>query len=453
MKLDLPAKLYSFAQTFAQNGYELYLVGGAVRDKLLERQLKDCDFATNATPQQVQTIFKRTIPTGIKHGTITVLWQDEPYEVTTYRLDGKYTDKRHPDAVVYSQSIQEDLKRRDFTINGLAYSLQQDSLVDLHNGLADLHSGIIRTIGDPSARFAEDALRMLRACRFAAQLNFTIEAQTFTAIQNLAPAIKEIAAERVKEEMDKILITPKPSQGLEYLRQCGLLEHILPELLKGYEVNQNKFHLHDVYYHNVYCCDFVKNTLALRWAALLHDIAKPYCMRSIDSKEDPVFYNHEVIGARIARKILLRLKHSNSLINETTHLIRWHMFHYTDEWTDGAVRRFMRNAGVEKIPQLFALRLADHKSNGLKQGSPKAIYRLQKRVEDIIAAENAISLKDLKINGNDLMQEFSLKPGPVIGQILNYLLEIILDYPEKNQRSILLQEAQAFLEAKKTQAI
>ncbi len=448
MKLTFPDDLYEFSRVFQRDNWELYLVGGAVRDALRGEIGGDFDFATNAKPGVVRGLFKRTVPTGIKHGTVTVLWRDRSIEVTTYRNDGKYTDSRHPDEVQFSETIEEDLSRRDFTVNGMAYDLLADRLVDLYGGQDDLRAGILRTIGDPAARFSEDALRMMRACRFVAQLEFSLHEATEQAAGEQSDRIRHVAAERVREELMKIIMATRPSRGIEAMRTSGLLRHVLPELDKGYQMSQNRFHRYDVYYHNVYSCDAAPADPVVRLAALLHDVAKAYCSRTVDHKPEPVFYNHEVIGARIVRKIMRRLKFSTAMIEDVSHLVRHHMFHYTSEWTDGAVRRFMKNVTPEKIPQLFDLRIADHKGNGYKQGAPKSLYHLRRRIDRVIEEENAISLKDLAVDGTVLMSDLNLRPGPVIGDILDHLLEIILDYPERNTREELLAEAKRFLAEK-----
>jgi tRNA nucleotidyltransferase (CCA-adding enzyme) len=447
-KLTIPDEFFpgikNICSILKDHGYECYIVGGSVRDLLLGIDVYDFDFATNATPERIMKVFKRVIPTGIKHGTVTVLMQGNAYEVTTYRCDGKYFDGRRPENITYSETLSEDIVRRDFTINGLAYDIDKEEIIDYVDGLVDLEKKVIRTIGNPMDRFYEDGLRPYRACRFAAKINFEITLPTLEAIAKTLDVAKKVSVERIREELVKLLQSDKPSIGLEYMRKTGLMELVLPELYNCYNVEQNKYHMHDIYYHCLYSCDAApKDSVLIRLAALLHDIGK-LPTRKKGSGGDYIFYNHEVIGSRIAKKILKRLKFSNEEIEKIRHLIYNHMFHYTDEWTDGAVRRFMRKVGVENLPDLIALRLADRKGTGAREGIPAPIIELQKRIATIIEQENAITVKDLNINGNVIMQAFHIGPGPLIGQILHELLEIVLDYPEMNQPDILLGKAREF---------
>jgi poly(A) polymerase/tRNA nucleotidyltransferase (CCA-adding enzyme) len=442
--LKIPGEFYpllkDFIGTFNKNGFECFLVGGCVRDLILGYEIYDYDFATNARPEQVMKLFRRVIPVGIKHGTVCVLIKDLEFEVTTYRADGKYVDGRRPEKVHFADRLQEDVLRRDFTINGLAYDIDNDEIIDYVNGLEDLDKDIIRTIGDPMERFSEDGLRTYRACRFAAKLGFKIERETFNAIKKTLDIAAMISAERIKDELMKLLSTGMPSIGFEYMRESGLLKLFLPELDSCYEKDQNKFHVHDIYYHSLYSCDAVPcDRPLIRLAALLHDIGKVPTRKEGDDG-DYTFYNHEVIGARMVRKIMKRLKFSNTDIETVNNLVINHMFHYTDDWSDGAVRRFMRKVGVEHIPELFMLREADRVGNGSRSGLPEPVMKLQERINRIIEAENAITVKDLEINGNIIMDRFNLTPGPIIGKILHELLELVLDNPEMNTGDILLEK-------------
>jgi len=442
LKITLPEEekeeITRIVTRFIDNGFECYLVGGSVRDLLLDHEIYDFDFATNALPGEVIKMFRRVIPTGIKHGTVSVLSGNRSFEITTYRSDGRYIDGRRPESVQFSQSLEEDVKRRDFTINGLAYDVLKEEVIDYNNGLEDLRSHIIRTIGDPIERFSEDGLRTYRACRFAAKLNFEIDATTFEAIPKTLHIAKKVSVERVRDELNKLLEAEKPSVGIEYLRKAGLLELFLPELAQCHGVEQNRFHVYDVYYHSIYSCDAApRDQLMLRIASLLHDIGKVPSRRIVND-EEATFYNHEIIGARMVRRIMKRLKYSNEAVDRVNNLITNHMFHYTDDWTDGAVRRFMRKVGVENIDELLVLRLADRKGNGSREGLPAPIKKLQKRIEKIIEEENAITVKDLKINGYIIMEKFSLAPGPIIGKILHELLESVLDDPEINKEETLI---------------
>jgi poly(A) polymerase/tRNA nucleotidyltransferase (CCA-adding enzyme) len=452
--MNLPGYVLHIAKKLHEKSHEAWVVGGSIRDILIGRPAYDHDIATDATPEEVMSIFRRTVPTGVKHGTVTVLWGGESVEVTTFRSDGDYTDARHPDAVTYAKTILEDLARRDFTLNGLAYNPVSDSLIDPFGGTRDIEKKLIRTIGNPQDRFNEDGLRPFRACRLASQLGFTIEKNTFDAIGSCLDRAEKVSAERIRDEFLKIIQSPKPSIGIELLRKSGLLNLFLPELLTGHGIEQNVYHRYDVYYHNLYSCDAADTTdYRVRLAALFHDIGKYHAKKEIEGHKKgkkSVFYNHEIIGAAITKRVMRRLKFSNQDIKTVTHLIRNHMFHYTNLWTDGAVRRFMRKVGLENLNALFELRRADRIGNGLKQGNSRAVQTLKNRIEKIIEAENAITVRDLAINGNDIMKEFGLKPGPIIGKILNHLLEKILDDPSLNERHILLGLASDFLKTEKT---
>lgn len=443
--LKIPAEYYSqlheFVNIFHNHGFECCLIGGCVRDLILGYEVYDYDFATNARPEQIMKLFRKVIPTGIKHGTVTVLFNSLKLEVTTFRSDGKYIDGRRPENVDYADTLNKDVMRRDFTINGLAYDILKDEVIDYAGGIDDLNRGIIRTIGNPIDRFNEDGLRTFRACRIAAKLGFSIEQNTFDAIKDTINIASMVSAERVRDELMKLLSAGLPSIGFEYMRKTGLLKLWFPELDDCYGIDQNKYHTHDIYYHSLYSCDAAPADKPLiRLVALLHDIGKVNTKR-IGDNGDYTFYNHEIVGARIVNKIMKRLKFSNTEIETVNNLIINHMFHYTDDWSDGAVRRFMRKVGVENIPDLFLLREADRQGNGSRNGIPGPVIKLQNRIDKIIEAENAITVKDLKINGIILMDRFSLKPGPIIGKILQELLEIVLDLPEMNEEGILIEKS------------
>jgi poly(A) polymerase/tRNA nucleotidyltransferase (CCA-adding enzyme) len=435
----------SIIKKLRERGFECYLIGGSVRDLILGRAIYDYDFATDALPEEVMKLFRKTVPTGIKHGTVTILSDEGQFEITTYRSDGKYIDGRHPDSVSFSKELKIDVERRDFTINGLVYDPLSGEIIDHVNGLQDIENKIIRTIGDPIMRFTEDGLRPIRACRFAATLNFVIEENTFRSIAGTIDTVKKVSKERIRDEILKILESETPSIGIEYLRKSGLLETFLPELVMCHGVEQNKYHIFDVYYHSIYSCDAApKEHPMIRLAALLHDIGK-VPTRQPGADGDFTFYNHEVVGAKMAKKFMKRLKFSNEQIDIVNNLILNHMFHYTDEWTDGAVRRFIRKVGLDNIENLFTLRMADRKGNGARKGLPAPIERLKKRIDNVIEQENAFSVRDLEINGNIIMEEFNLKPGPIIGKILNELLEMVLDNPELNERDKLIAKTREML--------
>ncbi len=451
---DIPRQIKEIARVLHVEGFQCFLVGGAVRDSIMGITPHEYDITTDAKPEDVQRIFKYTIPTGIKHGTILVIIDDMHVEITTFRSDGNYSDGRHPDNVEYASNIEEDLPRRDLTINAMAYNVLDGTLIDMFDGMKDIKRKIVKSVGNPYERFREDGLRIMRAVRFATKLNFDIEKETFEAITHSTGMLASIAAERIREEFNGILLSKNPYRGLELLRKTGVLPLILPELMQGFGVTQNKFHKYDVYYHILHTVQEVdpleteELTLLVRLAALFHDIAKPMVQKKVSKQDDPVYYNHEVVGANVAKKIMKRLKYSNSEIDFVTLLVRQHMFYYQDEWTDGAVRRFMRAIGVENIKPLLRLREADRLGSGhRKDKESKAIPKLLSRIDKIIEEENAITVKDLKIDGNDLINEFNLKPSPLIGKILNYLLDLILDEPDLNNREFLMEKTKNFLES------
>ena len=450
---DIPAQVKEIARILNMEGFQCFLVGGSVRDSIMGFTPKEYDIATDAKPEDVQRIFKYTIPTGIKHGTVLVILDDMHVEITTFRSDGNYSDGRHPDRVEYTASIEDDLPRRDLTINAMAYNVLDGALIDMFDGMKDIKNKIIRSVGNPYERFTEDGLRIMRAIRFATKLNFNIEKETFDAICRSTGMLASIAYERIREEFNGILISDNPFRGIELLRKTGILALIMPELMQGFGVSQNKFHKYDVYYHILHTIQAVEPleteelTLLVRLAALFHDIAKPMVQKKVSKQEEPVYYNHEVVGANVAKKIMKRLKYSNAEIDFVALLVRQHMFYYQDEWTDGAVRRFMKAVGVENIKPLLKLREADRIGSGnRKEKESRAIPKLLARIDKIIEEENAITVKDLKINGNDLMKEFNLKPSPIVGKILNYLLELILDEPNLNSKECLIEKTRLFLE-------
>lgn len=445
------------SKVLKENGFESYLVGGVVRDIVMYKKIpedSDLDLATSATPEEMIKVFSKHklkfIPTGIKHGTITVIYKNKEYQITTYRIDKEYLDLRHPSEVEFTKNIKEDLARRDFTINAMALDILTGEFIDEFGGIDDINRKIIRCVGDPDIRFSEDALRMLRACRFAAKLEFKIEEKTLEAIKKNSENITKISSERIRDELIKILLAKRPSIGIEYMRETGLLKYILPELNNCYGVKQNIYHKYDVYYHSLCTCNIIsdlteeindkKRLYRLKLAALLHDIAKPITKQEVieDGQDYSTFYNHEVIGAGITKKIMKRLKFSNEDINYVARLVRHHMFYYTDEWTDSAVRRFMRNVGLDLLDDLFILREADRLGSGKRKPGSISIQKLKARIIKIVEEENAISLKDLKVNGYDIMNTLNLKPGPIIGKILNTLLQMVIEDPSLNEKETLL---------------
>lgn len=444
--IRIPRIVKNFSSFFLEAGFQCYLVGGAVRDMLMGRKVQDFDIATDAIPEQVKKIFRRVIPTGIKHGTVTVLFKGIRFEVTTFRIDQEYRDGRRPDSVIFSPSIEEDLKRRDFTINAMAYDLHENRLLDPHDGRKDLKAGVIRAIGDPLKRFGEDGLRPVRACRFAAQFGFIIEEQTFAGIALSLETVKRVSAERIRDELIRILQAPCPSVGLTLLNDCGILGLIIPELTACVGVQQGEMHRYDVYHHLLYACDAApRHDLAVRLGALMHDLGKPQT-RMLSEEGGICFHRHEQLSARLAERILRRLRFPNRTVKLVSHLIAQHMFHYEEQWSDAAVRRFIARVGSENIAQILSLRRADQLAIAGQRFVSGSLIALERRIENVLAEDRVLNLKDLAVDGNDLIRELGIPKGPKIGTLLNTLLESVLDDPSLNEREKLLRIAGRFYE-------
>jgi poly(A) polymerase/tRNA nucleotidyltransferase (CCA-adding enzyme) len=444
LPLHIPQRLRRFARELTAAGHECHLVGGAVRDMLLGRPLTDYDIATDALPREVMQVFRRVIPTGIKHGTVTVLYRGARFEVTTYRSEEDYSNGRRPDRVRFESSIEQDLARRDFTINGMAVRLPDKALIDPYGGRRDLKARLIRAIGDARERFAEDALRPLRACRFVAQLGFVMDGGTQAAIPESLPRVAGVSAERIRDELVRMVRAEHVVEGFAALRGTGLLELLLPELHACVGVDQRERHCFDVYDHSLYCCAAAPaERLDLRLAALLHDIGKAV---TISEGPDglPRFHNHDRESARLTRAILTRLKFPRATIEKVEHLVLHHMFHYTPDWSDAAVRRFVARVGREHIQDLVALRRADQIGRCNEPGRPGLIPALQRRVAEVLAGEEALDMSDLAIDGNDLMEALQISPGREVGVVLRFLLEAVLDDPAQNHREKLLEMARRF---------
>ena len=431
--------ILSLGRKFSDSGHKLYIVGGAVRDFLLGRENHDYDFTTDATPEEVTALFpSSTIPTGIKHGTVTVLYRKEAYEITTFRTEGAYSDGRHPDSVSFVRDLAEDLSRRDFTVNAFAASTEDGTIIDLHGGLDDLKKKTIRAIGEPKDRFDEDALRMLRAVRFAAKLGFEIEEKTFEAVKKDAERITLISKERIREEFFRLIDSPEPARGLELLRTSGLLKYILPELEAAYGFEQLGLHSDDVYHHTLKALEEAKRLgypLSVKLAVLFHDLGKVEARRG-DGESGYTFYGHENISEKIAERTLKTLKCSTEEIRKTCSLVRNHMFAYTPEWSDSAVRRFIIRVRLNDIPELFDVRRSDALSM-----DPKADFTLlnsfEQRIETEVEKQSAMTLRDLAVNGNDLKNE-KIAEGKKLGQVLNYLLDEVIEDPSLNERDKLI---------------
>jgi tRNA nucleotidyltransferase (CCA-adding enzyme) len=442
-KAKIPADVLDVHGKLRAAGHEAYLVGGAVRDLLLGRETKDWDIATRARPEQVMKVFGRkfTVPTGLQHGTVTVVTDtSRNVEVTTYRGEGAYSDGRRPDEVFFLEDIDEDLARRDFTINALAYDPMEDALRDPWGGIEDLANGLIRAVGDPLARFGEDGLRTMRAVRFAAQLGFEVDPQTLAAIPPRLEVFRKVSAERVRDELFKLLAAEHAFAGLRLMLETGLLKEVLPELLEAKGCAQNRWHSYDVLTHTFHTvAETPSRDPVVRFAALLHDVAKP---RTAAPREDSpaefTFFRHEMVGADLADAICRRLKLATKERERVCLLVAQHMFWYVPEWTDGTVLRFLRRVGPENVDDLFALRAGDVRARGKGEDPEKEIGELRRRVKQALDRQAAIKITDLAIGGQDVMSALQVTPGPIIGEVLRALLERVTDDPALNQREALL---------------
>ncbi len=441
--LPIDRTIQEFSSIFTSNGHVLYIVGGAVRDALLKRDLSDYDFSTDATPDEMKKMFRSVIPTGIAHGTLTILFKGEMFEVTTFRTDGEYLKHRKPSQVSFITDLKEDLIRRDFTINALAVDTRDGILLDYVEGKTDLKKKVIRSIGDPHKRFHEDALRMLRACRFAATLSFTIEEGTLHAMKEMHSLLSHVSGERVHIELFKILHSPLPSVAFAYMFETGILETLFPEIAAGFNVTQREMHQHDVMFHSFYTCDAApQSEVLVRLAALLHDVGKPF-VKEISENGTLIFHQHEKESVRIAKKILKRIKCSNEESETVLHLIAHHMFHYTSEWSDAAVRRFIHGVGEHHIDQLFALRIADMKATNHPVIPGHMFDEFRSRIEEQLQNARLLSLRDLEVNGEDLAG-IGIPKGPLMGKVLHELFDTVLEDPAQNTRQKLLEIARKF---------
>lgn len=423
-------------QKVLDKGGEIFVVGGAVRDWLLKREIKDWDFATNLTPEEMKIIFPKNSFCENKFGTFSVVLPDrEIFEITTYRTERGYSDKRHPDEIKWGKNLEEDTQRRDFTINAMAMDIE-GQVIDHHQGREDLENRLIKTVGNPDERFSEDALRMMRAVRIASQIGFLIEEKTFESIQKKAGLIKEVAGERVAEELFQILENRRAGDGMRLLKNSGLLAEIIPELLEGVGMGQKGHHIYDVWDHEIESLNNCqsKNRIT-RLACLLHDIGKPSTMKMF--KGERTFYNHEVVGSRIAVKIGKRLRLSNKELEQLFILVRWHMFTTEDTQTDKAVRRFIRNVTPEYLEEMIALRRSDRLGSGAKESSWRWELFKKRLVE---VQKQPFTVKDLKVDGHDVMEILKIKPSRKVGEILDKLFAQVEERPELNKREILLKK-------------
>lgn len=454
--MKLPEEIEKILHSLQEAGFEAFVVGGCVRDILLKKQPKDWDIATSATPEEIQNVFPKSFYTN-KFGTVTVLVPIlKEIEITTYRTEAGYSDQRHPDEVSFTKRLEEDLARRDFTINSLALlplakgeqegvknSVVIDgfTIIDPFGGLKDLNAGLIRAVGNPTERFKEDALRMMRAVRFVAQLNFEIEADTQEAIKQLAGDIQAVSHERIRDELVKIIMSDNPEKAVNILEQTGLLKEILPEVQEGVGVGQNKHHVFTVFEHCVKSLQFAADydySFQIRLSALLHDIGKPRTKRP--QGNDYTFYGHEIVGARMCEKLLKRLRFSAEDIHKISHLVRHHMFYYDiGKVTEAGMRRMLRRVGPENFDDLIKLRIAERKGSGVPKARPYRLRHLQFLAEKV--SQQPLSVGQLAIKGTDLIDQLKIKPGPIIGGVLNALLAEVIEEPVKNTREYLLHRA------------
>lgn len=417
------------------------MVGGCVRDMIAGIEPKDWDITTSARPEQIQELFPEHVYEN-NFGTVAVKTESEDpklkiVEVTTFRIEGKYSDKRHPDEVKFADKVEDDLSRRDFTVNAMAYDIDANEVIDPYGGREDLDAKVLRTVGDPNKRFEEDALRLMRAVRFAAEFGFTIEEYTEQALQKNAGLLEMIAKERIRDEFVKVIMTAKAMEGVEELERTGLLRFVMPELRDGIGVGQNEHHIYSVWEHNLKSLEYaVKKDYALeiRLAALLHDVGKP--RTKAGNGKTSTFYNHEMAGARIAARMLDRLHVPKHIAEYIIHLIRYHMFYYNvGEVSAAGVRRFLARVGPESIDDLIKVREADRIGSGVPKAVPYKLRHLLFMIEKV--KRDPISPKMLKINGEEIMELLGIKPGPKVGKILAVLLEEVIDDPFKNEAVLL----------------
>ena len=455
MKEKVPREVLTVIETLKGAGFESYLVGGCVRDMFRNIKPKDWDATTNATPKEIQTLFPDSfyennfgtvgVKTQTKEGSDTIDSTTYIVEVTPYRTEGEYSDSRRPDSVAWAQTIEEDLSRRDFTINAIAYDPTTHTYVDPHHGVDDITRGIIQTVGEPKKRFSEDALRMLRALRLSCELGCAIEGATLLGIAEQKTSLASISRERVRDELVRIVLSDAPLSGMVLAQKLGLLPYIIPELEEGIGCAQNQAHSFDVFEHLLRSLQHAADkhwTLEVRLAALLHDVGKPASRRFDDAKKDYTFYGHEVIGARMAKKILADLRFPKEQSETIVSLVRWHMFFSDpDQITLSAVRRIVRHVGPEHIHELLQLRMCDRIGTGRPKEQPFRLRKYMSMVDE--ALRDPISVAQIKIDGTTLIQKIGEKPGPRIGWILHALLEEVLDAPEKNTEEALLVRARA----------
>ena len=437
IEIRIPPGAARILRVLEDHGYEAFVVGGCVRDSLLGRNPNDWDITTSALPLQVKALFRRTIDTGLKHGTVTILMDGEPFEVTTYRVDGEYLDGRHPSEVTFTASLQEDLQRRDFTINAMAYS-EKKGLQDLFGGLPDLEKGLIRAVGDPAKRFGEDALRIMRAVRFAAQLGYEVEADTVQAMKELAPTLSKISAERIAAELEKLLVSPHPEK-LKMAYECGITAVILPEFDRCMETAQNNpHHKYSVGEHTIVSIGNARPDRILRYTMLMHDMGKPSC-KTTDEQGIDHFYGHQEVSAQMANDILRRLKSDNETRRSVSKLVRYHDL--TCGLTGKSVRKAISLIGEDLFPLYLEVKDADTRAQSDFRFQEKMDYLEEVRLlyRKILEEGDCLSLKDLAVNGKDLIAA-GMKPGREIGEVLEAMYCDVIDDPEHNNKEYLMEK-------------
>lgn len=438
----IPKEVSRITAILKNAGFEAYLIGGCTRDILLDKKPKDWDVTTNATPDEIIKLFPKTFYEN-NFGTVGVVNEEteddtlKVVEITPYRLEASYTDFRRPDSVTFSDSLEDDLKRRDFTINAIALDVIKDNeekVIDLYNGKGDLEDKVIRTVGDANERFNEDALRILRAIRLATELGFTINKNTEGAIKSNAELLEKIAKERIREEFNRILMSNEPMKGILLAHTLGVLKYIAPDLEKGIGVEQTQAHSYDVWEHLLRSTQHAAEKgwpLEIRLAALFHDIAKPETRRFSHETNQYTFYGHEVVGSRVTRRILENLRYPKKTIEKVTKLVRWHMFFTdTEQITLSAVRRMVANVGEENIWDLMNVRICDRIGTGRPKENPYRLRKYKAMIEEALRAPLSVGM--LKIDGNKIIEITKSKPGPKVGYILHALLEEVLENPELN---------------------
>jgi len=435
VKLTIPSYVQTMIDKLEDNGYEAYIVGGSVRDMLLGKEPKDYDITTDALPEEIENLFEdfKTINIGKKFGTIVVCHPMGNVEITTYRKEGDYLDGRRPEMVTFSAKIEDDLSRRDFTINAMAYNSKR-GIVDPFGGQEDINRKIIRTVGDPRERFGEDYLRIMRCIRFATELDFEIDRETLEAASNYSKYVKKVSMERIRDEFFKILTCPIPSKGIRLLEYTGLLDIVLPEIIPAIGFDQkNPHHELDVYNHILCVLDATPPILQVRLAALFHDIGKPHTL-TVDEEGVGHFYGHDRLGADMAKEALKRLKAPNELIEKVYSLVKEHMTHHA-HFKDKGLKRLIGRVGSEEVFNLMELQKADIKCSNKKATIDHIIER-EKRIKEILENNEAYKISQLDIDGKDLMK-LGFEEGPVLGKILKYLLEIVMEDPVKNKKELL----------------